>query len=157
MARKVQAALDTQAKVAQERRAAVPQQARRAPRAMVPGDYCYHQVQRFTRAAVDGMKFTARWTGPYLVRSTVVGSKHRYLISRTETSATFDAHITRLHASPHKTFGVVALESRTADGQGAGRGFHEMDSFIVFDIDRIMELNAKAALISFMGNEINAR
>ncbi len=86
------------------------------------------------------MKFTPRWTGPYLVRSTVPGSKHRYLTSRSETRATFDAHITRLRASPHKTFGVVALESRTADGQGAGRGFHEMDPSIVFEIDRILEL-----------------
>ena len=92
-----------------------------------------------------------------MVRSTVAGSKHRYLISRSETSATFDAHITRLRASPHKTFGVVALESRVSDGQGSGRGFHEMDPSIVFEIDRILELNDKEALISFVGNEINAR
>jgi hypothetical protein len=51
----------------------------------------------------------------------------------------------------------VALGSRTSDGQGAGRGFHEMDSSIVFEIDRILELNDKEVLISFMGNEINAR
>jgi hypothetical protein len=91
------------------------------------------------------------------VRSTVVGSEHLYLISRTERSATFDAHITRLRASPHKTVGLVAVESRTAVGQGAGRGFHEMDSTIVFEIDRILELNDNVALISFRGNEINAR
>ncbi len=118
LARRVHAAVDTQAKVAQERRAALPQQACRAPPPMVPGDYCYYQVQRFTRVVADGMKFTPRWTGPYLVRSTVVGSKHRYLISRMETSATLDAHSTRLRASPHKTFGIVALASRTADGTG---------------------------------------
>ncbi len=157
MARKVHAEVDTQAKVARERRAVLPQQARHEPPPMVPGDYCDYQVQRFTRPAVNGMKFTPRWTGPYIVRSTVVGSKHRYSISRTEKRATFDAHITRLRASPHTNFGVVALESRTADGQGAGRGFHEMDSSIVFEIDRIMELNDKEALIRFMGNEINAR
>ncbi len=103
------------------------------------------------------MKLMPRWVGPYLVRSTVVGSAHRYLISRTETSATFDAHITRLRASPHKTFGLVALESRTSDGQGAGRGFHEMDPTIVFEIDRILELNEQEALVSFIGSEINAR
>ena len=71
------------------------------------------------------------------------GSQHRYLIARSETSATFDAHITRLRASPHKTFGVVALESRVSDGQGAGRGFHEIDPSIAFQIDRILDLNAR--------------
>ena len=52
---------------------------------------------------------------------------------------------------------MVVLESRAADGQGAGHGLHEMDSSIVFEIDRILELNDKETLISFMGNEINAR
>ncbi len=32
-----------------------------------------------------------------------------------------------------------------------------MHSSIVFEIDRILELNDKESLISFMGNEINAR
>ncbi len=38
MARKVHAAFDTQAKVAQERRALLPSQARREPPPLVPGD-----------------------------------------------------------------------------------------------------------------------
>ncbi len=59
--------------------------------------------------------------------------------------------------SPHKTLGVVALESRAEDSQGAGRGYHEMDPSILLEIDRILELNDKEALISFMGNELNAR
>jgi hypothetical protein len=83
------------------------------------------------------MKFVPSWTGPYRVRSTVPGSQHR--------------------ASPHKTFGVVALYSRVSEGQGAGRGFHEMDPSIVFEIDRILDLNDKEVLLSFMSNEMNAR
>ncbi len=102
------------------------------------------------------MRFTPTWTGPYLVRSKVAGSE-RYLISRSETSATFDAHVTRLRTSPHKTYGLVSLESKAADGQGAGRGYHKMDASIVFEIDKVLEVNSKEALISFMGNEINAR
>ncbi len=50
MARKEHAVVDTQAKVAQERQAALPQQARRAPPPMVPGNYWYYQVQRFNAA-----------------------------------------------------------------------------------------------------------
>ncbi len=86
-----------------------------------------------------------------------MGSDHRYLISRTETSATFDAHVTRLRPSPHKTYGLVSLESKVADGMGAGRGYHEMDPSIVFEIDKVLEVTSKAALVSFMGKEINAR
>ena len=67
-----------------------------------------------------------------MVRSKVWGSDSRYLISRTETSATVDANVTRLRPSPHKTYGLVSLESKVADGQGAGRGYHEMDPSIVF-------------------------
>ncbi len=83
------------------------------------------------------------------------GSQH--LISRTETSASFDAHVTRLSASPHKTFGNVALEPRNADGVGAGHGYYEMDTTIAFEIAKVLELTAKEALISFMDNELNAR
>ncbi len=72
LARKVHKAVDTGAKVAQKRRAALPAQARRKPSPMKPGDNCYYQVQRFKRAAADGMKCTPRWVGPYLVRSTLV-------------------------------------------------------------------------------------
>ena len=157
MARKVHSAVDTHAKDTQQRRTELPAQARREPKPLLPGSHCYYQVQRFTRASADGMKFVPGWSGPYLVRSTVPGSQHRYLIARSETSATFDAHITRLRASPHKTFGVVALESRVSDAQGAGRGFHEMDPSIVFEIDRILDVNDKEVLLSFMGNEMNAR
>ncbi len=32
-----------------------------------------------------------------------------------------------------------------------------MDASIVFEIDKVLEVNSKAALICFMGNEINAR
>ncbi len=32
-----------------------------------------------------------------------------------------------------------------------------MDPTIVFEIDRILELNEKEALVSFMGSEVNAR
>ncbi len=32
-----------------------------------------------------------------------------------------------------------------------------MDASIVFEIDKVLEVNSKAALISFMGKEINAR
>jgi hypothetical protein len=51
----------------------------------------------------------------------------------------------------------VVLESRVSDGQGAGIGFHEMDPSIVFEIDRILDLNDKQVLLSFMGKEVNAR
>jgi hypothetical protein len=64
----------------------------------------------------------------------------------------FDAHITRLRASPHKTFGVVALESHVLDGQGAGRGLHLLDPTIVFEIDSILDVNETEALVSFMGD-----
>ncbi len=121
LVRRIQSAVETHAADDQARREALPRKARRKPPTLKPGTYCYYQVQRFTRAVGEGMKFTPTWTGPYLVRSKVAGSEHRYLISRTETSATFDAHVTRLRASPHKTFGLVTLKSRTADGQGAGR------------------------------------
>jgi hypothetical protein len=157
MGSKVHSAVDTNAKDAQQRRAELPQQARREPTPLLPGSYCYYQVQRFTRASADGIKFVPSWIGPYVVRSTVPASQHRYLISRSETSATFDAHITQLRALPHKTFGVVALESKATDGTGAGRGFHEMDPSIGFEIDRILELNDKEVLLSFMGKEMNAR
>jgi hypothetical protein len=157
LARKIHSAVDTQAKVAQARRSALPKQARSEPPALLPGSFCYYQVQKFTRSANDGAKFVPRWSGPYVVRSKVPGSEHRYLISRSETSASFDAHITRLRASPHKTFGVVALESHASDGSGAGRGFHLLDPTIVFEIDRVLEVNEKEVLISFLGNEINSR
>ncbi len=157
MARKVHLAVDTQAKVAQARRSVLPKQARREPPALLPGSFCYYQVQKFTRSAGDEMKFVPRWSGPYMVRSMVPGSEHRYLISRSETSASFDAHITRLRASPHKTFGVVALESHVSNGSGAGRGYHLLDPTIVFEIDRILEVKDKEVLVSFMGNELNAR
>ncbi len=39
------------------------------PPALLPGTYCYYQIQRFSRSAEDGMKFTPTWSGPYLVRS----------------------------------------------------------------------------------------
>jgi hypothetical protein len=135
LARKIHSAVDTQAKVAQARRSALPKQARSEPPALLPGSFCYYQIQKFTGAANDG----------------------RYLISRSETSASFDAHITRLRASPHETFGVVALESHASDGSGAGRGFHLLDRTIVFEIDRVLEVNDKEVLISFLGNEINSR
>ena len=85
------------------------------------------------------------------------GSNHRYLLARTETSATFDAHVTRLKRTPRQTYGHVALGSRASDGQGAGRGFHEMDSNSLQEIDRIVELTHKAALVRFVGSEINDR
>ena len=157
LARKVQSSVQAHAADEQEKRENLPKVDRRKPAAFLPGSYCYYQVQRFARAATDGMKFTPIWSGPYLVRSTVPGSEHRYLLSRTETSATFDAHATRMRPSPHKTFGVVALESKVADGVGSGRGLHLMDPTIVFEIDKILEVNDKEALVSFMGNEINAR
>ena len=157
LARKIHSAVDTQAKVAQARRSALPKQARSEPPALLPGSFCYYQIQKFTRSANDGQKFVPKWSGPYIVRSKVPGSEHRYLISRSETSASFDAHITRLRASPHKTFGVVALESHVSDGGGAGRGFHLLDPTIVFEIDRVLEVNEKEVLISFLGNEINSR
>ena len=51
----------------------------------------------------------------------------------------------------------MSLESKVADGQHEGRGYNEMDPSIVFEIDKILEGTKKAALVSFMGNEINAR
>ncbi len=42
LARKVHKAVDTGAKVAQKRRAALPPQTRREPSPMKPGDYCYY-------------------------------------------------------------------------------------------------------------------
>ncbi len=66
MARKIHSAVDSRAKIAQARRAALPQQARRERSAIFPGSYCYsgsycyYQMQRFTRAEADGMKFTPR-------------------------------------------------------------------------------------------------
>jgi hypothetical protein len=86
-----------------------------------------------------------------------VGSNNRYRISRTETSATFDAHLTRLRPSPHKTYGLVSLESKVADGQGAGRGYHEMDRSIVFEIEKVLEVTNKAALVSFLGKADGSR
>jgi hypothetical protein len=157
MARKVHSAVETHAKDAQERRTELPLPVRREPTPLLPGSHCYYQVQRFTRASADGLKFVPNWTGPSLLRSPVPGTQHHYLIARSETSAAFVAHITRLRVSPHKMFGVVALESRVSDGQGAGRGFHEIDPSIVFEIDRILELNDKEVLLSFMGKEMNAR
>ena len=157
LARRIQTAVEIQAADAQDHRVALPREARRKPTTYKVGSFCYDPVQRYTRSAADGMKFVPTWTGPYVVRSKVVGSDSRYLISRTETSATFDAHVTRLRPSPHKTYGLVSLESKVADGQGAGRGYHEMDPSIVFEIDKILEVTKKAALVSFMGNEINAR
>jgi hypothetical protein len=157
LARRIQTAVEIQAADEQDHRVALPREARRKPTAYKLGSFCYYQVQRYTRSPADGMKFVPTWTGPYVVRSKVVGSDSRYLISRTETSATFDAHVTRLRPSPHKTYGLVALESKAVDGGGAGRGFHEMDPTIVFEIDKILEVTKKAALVSFMGNEINAR
>ncbi len=100
------------------------------------------------------MQFMPTWTGPYLVWRKVAGRSYHV---RTETSATFDAHVTRRRASTHKTFGLVALESRPSHGQGAGKGYHEMDASIVFEMDKVLEVNSKEALISFMGNDIDAR
>jgi hypothetical protein len=157
LARKIHSAVDTQAKVAQARRSALPKQARSEPPALLPGSFCYYQIQKFTRSAGDGQNFCPRWAGPYIVRSKVPGSQHRYLISRSETSASFDAHITRLRASPHKTFGLVALEAQSSEGSGASRGFHLLDPTVVFEIDRVSEVNEKEVLISFLGNEINSR
>jgi hypothetical protein len=74
MVRKVQSAVDTHAQNAQQRRAALPKQARRERPPLLPGSYCYYQVRRFSRASADGMTFTPCRTGPYLVRSTVPDS-----------------------------------------------------------------------------------
>ena len=67
------------------------------------------------------------------------------------------AHITRLKRTPRQTYGHVALGSRASDGQGAGRGFHEMDSNLLQEIDCIVELTNQAALVRFVGSEINDR
>ncbi len=44
MARKVQTAVDTHAKIGQARRSALPKQARREPPAILPGFFCYYQI-----------------------------------------------------------------------------------------------------------------
>jgi hypothetical protein len=137
--------------------ASLPKQARRAPPKLSVGDSVYYRVERFSRDTADGMKLVPTWTGPFVVRCPVAGSQHRYLIARTETSATFDAHIVRLKPAPARTYGAVALESHAADGQGAGRGLHEMDSALVHEIDCIVELGKQGALVRFLGNEINDR
>ena len=137
--------------------ASLPRQARRAPPTFSVGDSVYYHVERFSRDTADGMKLVPTWTGPFVVRCPVAGSQHRYLIARTETSATIDAHVVRLKPAPARTYGVVALESHAADGQGAGRGLHEMDSALVHEIDCIVELGKQGALVRFLGNEINDR
>ena len=77
--------------------------------------------------------------GPDPISSEAACLSTATLIARTETSATFDAHITRLKRTPKQTYGTVALASRAADGQGAGRGFHEMDSNSLQEIDQIVQ------------------
>jgi hypothetical protein len=135
LARKAQSAIFTHAKDGQLRRADLPKAAKRTPPGLLPCTYCYYQIQRFSRSAEDGMKFTPTWSGPYLIRSTVPGS--------TETSASFAAHVTRLRTSPHKTFGTVALESTTTDSVGVGRGFLQLDPTIFREIDKVLEVNDK--------------
>jgi hypothetical protein len=134
----------------------LPREARRQPTTFKLGSFCYFRVQRYTRSSADGMNFTPTWTGPYVIRNKVLGSDHRYLISRTEHSATFETHVTRPRPSPHKTYGPVSLESKVADGTGAGHGYHEMDPSMVFEIDKVLEVTSKATLVSFLGKEINA-
>ena len=97
------------------------------------------------------------WTGPFLIRSRVPGSEHRYLLTRTETSVTFDAHVTRMKLAPKQTYGTVVHEAKAADGVGAGRGYHEMDSSLTLEIDRIVDVNRHSALVRFVGTELNDR
>ncbi len=58
LARKVQSAVDTHAKNGQLRRADLPKAAKRTPPVLLPGSFCYYQIQRFARSPEDGMKFT---------------------------------------------------------------------------------------------------
>jgi hypothetical protein len=68
LARRIQSAVETHAADEQDHRAALPREARRKPTTFKLGSFCYYQVQRFTRAAADGMKFTPTWIGPYVKR-----------------------------------------------------------------------------------------
>ena len=107
------------------------------------------------RSSWLGRTCRGTWVALFVAKSHL--SNHRYLLARTETSATFDAHTTRLKRTPRQTYGHVALGSRASDGQGAGRGFHEMDSNLLQEIDCIVELTNQAALVRFVGSEINDR
>jgi hypothetical protein len=49
------------------------------------------------------------------------------------------------------------MEAHASDGSGAGRGLHILDPTIVFKIDRVLEVNDKEVLISFLRNGINSR
>ena len=44
-----------------------------------------------------------------------------------------------------------------SDGSGVGRGFHEIDSTLVQEIDRIVALGPKGALVRLVGSETNDR
>ena len=68
--------------------AALPHEARRQPPALPVGSYAYYQVARYSRHAEDGTKLVPTWTGPFLIRSTVVGSDHRYLLAIASWSLT---------------------------------------------------------------------
>ena len=131
----------------------------RLPPSFEVGSYVYYRVERYTRHADDGQKFVPQWQGPYLIRSKVTDSAHRYLLARTETSATFEAHSARLKATAPRTYGAVALAHAAADGVGAGRGIHLMDSSEMLEIDRIVDMNSTRtkALVRFVGNERNER
>ena len=122
------------------------------------GDYVYLRTED-PKSKGEGTKFLARHSGPYVVRELVEGFSHRYLIPRTKTSATFDAHATRLRRSPGPReimHGEIALEKRAADGVGSGRRIGLMKGG-QFEVDRIVSYtpatgNTRARyVVSFRG------
>ena len=59
--------------------------------------------------------------------------------------------------APKQTYGTVVHEAKAADGVGAGRGYHEMDTSLTLEIDRIVDVNRHSALVRFVGTELNDR
>ena len=114
----------------------LPYDKRRAPITFEPGDFAYLRVEQYARNETTGSFLVPRFVGPFYVRGTKAGHKHRYLLSRTPTSISFDAHVTRLKrcSQPEGRHGVVAWAKMQNDGVGAGRGFHMDDTNETFEI-----------------------